>query len=50
MSRAFRERQGDTVAVLAGHPGMRAALGGRAAFRHSLFNGPLECELLVYRF
>lgn len=50
MGRAFRERQGDTVAVLAGHPGMRAALGGRAAFRHSLFNGPLECELLVYRF
>lgn len=50
MGRALRERRGDTVAVLAGHPGIRAEIGGRPALRHSLFNGPLECELLVYRF
>jgi putative N6-adenine-specific DNA methylase len=50
MGRAFRERRGDTVAVLAGHPDIRRALGGRPVLTRSLFNGPLECELLVYRF
>jgi 23S rRNA (guanine2445-N2)-methyltransferase / 23S rRNA (guanine2069-N7)-methyltransferase len=41
--------QGHTIAVLSGHSSFEGAFGIRPSSRRSLFNGPIPCELLVYR-
>lgn len=50
MGRAFRARTGDTLAILAGHPQIQSEISRRPVLVRELFNGALECALLVYRF
>ena len=40
---------GHEIAVLSGAPEFESAFGMRPRSRRALFNGPLRCELLVYR-
>jgi 23S rRNA (guanine2445-N2)-methyltransferase / 23S rRNA (guanine2069-N7)-methyltransferase len=49
LSQRMKNLSGHTVAVLAGHPGFEGAFGIRPTSRRALFNGPIPCELLVYR-
>jgi putative N6-adenine-specific DNA methylase len=44
---ALRRQRGRTVAVLSGHPAIERALG-RPDRWYGLFNGDLECRLLIY--
>lgn len=37
-----------TAAILAGTPDIPRVIRGRPALSHALFNGPIECRLLVY--
>lgn len=48
MARAFRALHGHTVAILAGTPAIGDAMRGRPDRFWQLYNGPIECRLLVY--
>jgi putative N6-adenine-specific DNA methylase len=48
MARSFRALQGHTVALLAGAPAIAHAMGREADRWWVLYNGPIECRLLVY--
>ncbi len=48
MARSFRGLRGHTVAVLAGAPEIARAMGRDADRWWILFNGSIECRLLVY--
>ena len=45
----WRTLSGHTLAVLSGAEEFESAFGVKPKSRRVLFNGPLECELLVYR-
>ncbi len=45
----YRALGGHTLAFLAGAPAFESAFGLRPVARRKLWNGPIECELLVYR-
>jgi putative N6-adenine-specific DNA methylase len=49
MGAAFRRMRGHTIAALAGAPEIERAIPLRPIASHPLFNGPIECRLLVYR-
>ncbi len=49
LGQRMRGLRGHTVAVLAGHRGFEGAFGMQPRERRRLFNGPIECDLLVYR-
>ncbi|MHB1843618.1 MAG: THUMP domain-containing class I SAM-dependent RNA methyltransferase [Deltaproteobacteria bacterium] len=44
----YRALHGHTLAFLAGAPSFESAFGMRPVSKKKLWNGPLECELLVY--
>jgi 23S rRNA G2445 N2-methylase RlmL len=48
MARAFRALRGHTVAVLAGTPAIGDAMRRQPDRFWQLYNGPIECRLLVY--
>jgi putative N6-adenine-specific DNA methylase len=48
MARSFRALHGHTVALLAGAPAIAHAMGREADRWWILFNGAIECRLLVY--
>jgi 23S rRNA G2445 N2-methylase RlmL len=48
LARSFRALHGHTVALLAGAPAIGDAMGRRPDRWWALFNGPIECRLLVY--
>ena len=45
---AMRRMRGHTVALLAGTPAIGRAMRGKPERFHVLYNGPIECRLLVY--
>ena len=45
---AMRRMRGHTVALLAGTPAIGRAMRGKPEHFHVLYNGPIECRLLVY--
>jgi 23S rRNA G2445 N2-methylase RlmL len=47
MAASLRKLRGHTVAILAGTPAVERAMGKPDRWQ-ILFNGPLECRLLVY--
>ena len=48
MSSVFRRMSGHTVAVLAGTPAIAQAMHREPDRSIALYNGPIECRLLVY--
>jgi putative N6-adenine-specific DNA methylase len=48
MARSFGAMHGHTVAILAGTPAIGRAMGREPERWWALFNGPIECRLLVY--
>jgi 23S rRNA G2445 N2-methylase RlmL len=48
IARSFRALHGHTIAVLAGTPGIAQAMGRDPDRWWALYNGPIECRLLVY--
>ncbi len=44
----LNERAGDTVALLTGNPALSRTIRRKPALARTLFNGDLECRLLVY--
>ena len=48
LARSFRTLRGHTVAVLAGAPAIGHAMGREPDRWWALYNGPIECRLLVY--
>jgi putative N6-adenine-specific DNA methylase len=48
MARAFRSMRGHTVALLAGAAAIGEAMKRRPDKSWQLYNGPIECRLLVY--
>jgi len=48
MARALRSLHGHTVAILAGTPAIGAAMRRQPDRFWQLYNGPIECRLLVY--
>jgi putative N6-adenine-specific DNA methylase len=48
LARTLRRMQGHTAAVLAGTPAVARAMGQEPDRWWILFNGPIECRLLVY--
>ncbi|HEX3770811.1 MAG TPA: THUMP domain-containing protein [Polyangiaceae bacterium] len=48
MARSFRELHGHEVAILAGTPAIERSMGRRADKWWILYNGPIECRLLLY--
>jgi putative N6-adenine-specific DNA methylase len=50
MAAAMRRMTGHTVAVLAGSPAIERAFRRRPDRWQTLFNGDIECRLLIYRF
>jgi putative N6-adenine-specific DNA methylase len=49
VARALSRMRGQTVAVLSGAPELRAAIRRKPERWWVLFNGPIECRLLLYR-
>lgn len=49
LAAAIRRLRGHTVAILSGAPDIERAMALRPDVRHSLWNGDIECRLLVYR-
>jgi putative N6-adenine-specific DNA methylase len=49
MSAAFRSQRGHCIAVLAGSPAIEHAMRRQPDKWYALFNGDLECRLLIYR-
>jgi putative N6-adenine-specific DNA methylase len=49
MARAFARAKGWTVAILAGTPDIERAMGRRAERALVVYNGDIECRLLLYR-
>ncbi|HEY8087274.1 MAG TPA: THUMP domain-containing protein [Polyangiaceae bacterium] len=45
---AMRHMRGHTIALLAGTPAIGRAMRGKPERFHVLYNGPIECRLLVY--
>lgn len=50
LGRAFRRMRGQTVAVLSGTPALGVAMRCDPSRWWILYNGPIECRLLVYEF
>jgi putative N6-adenine-specific DNA methylase len=48
LARAFSKMHGSTVALLAGAPALEKAMGMKPDRWWILYNGPIECRLLVY--
>ncbi len=48
MARAFKLLHGHTVAILAGTPAIETAMRRRPDRYWQLYNGPIECRLVVY--
>jgi len=48
LARALRRMHGHTVAILAGTPAIARAMRTEPARWWILYNGPIECRLLVY--
>jgi putative N6-adenine-specific DNA methylase len=48
LGRAMRRMRGSTVALLAGTPEIGRAMGRDVDKWWALYNGPIECRLLVY--
>ena len=48
LARAMKGMRGHTVALLAGTPALARAMKRRESRFHVLYNGPIECRLLVY--
>jgi 23S rRNA G2445 N2-methylase RlmL len=49
MARSFGRQRGSTIAILAGTPDIERAMGGRPERALVVYNGDIECRLLVYR-
>jgi 23S rRNA G2445 N2-methylase RlmL len=49
MARSFARQRGSTIAILAGTPDIERAMGGRPERTLVVYNGDIECRLLVYR-
>ena len=50
LGEAFRQSHGWRASILAGNPAFESAFHARPLHRRVLFNGPIECQLLDYRF
>jgi putative N6-adenine-specific DNA methylase len=50
LGEAFRQSHGWRAFVLAGNAAFESAFHARPLHRRMLFNGPIECQLLDYRF
>jgi len=50
LGESFRQLQGCRAFILAGNPAFESAFHVRPQQRRTLFNGPIECQLLGYRF
>jgi len=50
LGESFRQLQGWRAFILAGNPAFESAFHVRPQQRRTLFNGPIECQLLGYRF
>ncbi len=48
MARSLRRMRGSTVALLAGTPDIQRAMGREPDKWWAVYNGPIECRLLVY--
>jgi 23S rRNA G2445 N2-methylase RlmL len=50
LARVLRRMHGHTIALLAGSPALARAMRDAPERWWALYNGPIECRLLVYRF
>lgn len=50
LGQRLRTFTGHRVAVLAGHPAFESAFGARPLRAREVFNGPIACRILLYRF
>jgi putative N6-adenine-specific DNA methylase len=50
LGEAFRQSHGWRAFVLSGNPAFESAFHAKPLHRRALFNGPIECQLLDYRF
>ena len=48
LGRSLRSLHGHTIALLAGAPAIGHAMGRKPDSWWALYNGPIECRLLVY--